>query len=104
MIHVSIPTAEQLKRHITPERFYRGMLDGCFGKHTGDNWHKWMGLCPFHDDSRPGSVVINLSTGQFKCFACGTSCGDIIDFYQHYTGCGFREALQGIGGFYAIES
>ena len=104
MIHVSIPTAQELKRHISPERFYRDMLNGRIGKHTGNSWYEWIGLCPFHNDSRPGSFFINLRTGAFKCFSCGTGGGDILDFYMTYQGCLLPEALRDMGGFYAIYS
>jgi len=37
-------------------------------KHTGSG--QWMGLCPFHDDTRP-SLSIEPAEGLFNCFGCG---------------------------------
>ncbi len=45
----------------------------------------FVGLCPFHSDSRP-SMYVSPSKGIFKCFACGAG-GDVFKFLQ------LREAL-----------
>ena len=60
-------------------------------KQQGSNW---TGLCPFHDDRRPGSFRINFSSGAFKCFACGAGGGDIIDFVQERYRLDFPESLR----------
>ncbi len=53
-----------------------------------------VGLCPFHDDSRPSmSVVTHRSTAFYKCFACGAS-GDCFTFLQKHLNWSFPEALQ----------
>lgn len=53
-----------------------------------------VGLCPFHDDSRPSfAVVTHLNTPFYKCFACGAS-GDCFTFLQKHLNWSFPEALQ----------
>jgi DNA primase len=53
-----------------------------------------VGLCPFHDDSRPSfCVVTHRDTAFYKCFACGES-GDCYSFLQKYLNWSFPEALQ----------
>lgn len=88
-----ICTSDMLKAALPPERYYSANLSGSFGKPTGDNWHMWDGLCPFHDDKRAGSLVVNKTTGAFKCFSCGESGGDIIDFQMKITGVSFKTAF-----------
>ena len=44
---------------------------------------EYMALCPFHNDTRLGSFLINPEKGKFKCFACGKG-GDGIDFVSLY--------------------
>lgn len=53
-----------------------------------------VGLCPFHDDSRP-SMYINATKNVYHCFACGAG-GDSVDLYMGVTGCTFREAVNQI--------
>ena len=86
-------TAEQLKQRFSAEQYYRLHLAGGFGKVTGGGWHRWNGLCPFHADRRPGSFVINKRTGAFRCFSCGASGGDVIDFHMQKEAVSFRQAL-----------
>jgi len=53
-----------------------------------------VGLCPFHDDSRPSfAVVTHRNTPFYKCFACGAS-GDCFTFLQKHLNWSFPEALQ----------
>ena len=97
MQHVGQITAELIKQKLPPEKFYPMFLNGAFGKHTGKGWHTWNGLCPFHDDKRAGSLVVNRLNGAFKCFSCGTAGGDIIDFYIEKERLGFKEAFKQLG-------
>ncbi len=87
-------TAQTLKENLPPERFYGSFLNGSFGKATGQGWHQWNGLCPFHADRRPGSFVVNKTNGAFKCFSCGEAGGDIIDFYMKTNRLGFNAAFK----------
>ncbi|MRG73919.1 hypothetical protein GH722_19345 [Alphaproteobacteria bacterium HT1-32] len=85
--------ANILKRNLSPERYYAERLNGSFGKATGKGWHQWNGLCPFHNDKRPGSLVINRTTGAYRCFSCGTKGGDIIDFHMQRHSLSFSDAF-----------
>ncbi|MCF7957837.1 MAG: DNA primase [Phycisphaerae bacterium] len=51
-----------------------------------------VGLCPFHDDSRP-SMRVNPEGQFFKCFACGTG-GDAIKFIMLRERMTFPEAIK----------
>ena len=51
-----------------------------------------VGLCPFHDDSKP-SLNVNLSKQIFKCFACGAG-GDVIKFIMLREQLTFPEAVR----------
>ncbi|MCC7201864.1 MAG: DUF3987 domain-containing protein [Nitrospirae bacterium] len=53
-----------------------------------------MGLCPFHDDTYP-SWSVNLQSGLYHCFACGSS-GDLFNFYQKLKQVDFSTALNEI--------
>lgn len=87
-------TADNLKSSLSPERYYSAHLNGSCGKPTGHGWHTWNGLCPFHNDKRAGSFVVNKSTGAFKCFSCGESGGDIIAFHMKANGMSFKQAFK----------
>ncbi|NCC61902.1 MAG: hypothetical protein EOM12_13405 [Verrucomicrobiae bacterium] len=90
-------TTDCIKRLMPPERFYSMFLNGSLGKPTGGGWHKWNGLCPFHDDNRPGTFVINSKTGAYRCFSCGAKGGDIFDFYMEKERLGFKDAFKVLG-------
>lgn len=51
----------------------------------------YVGLCPWHDDSRP-SLQVNPERQSFKCWVCDIG-GDIFSFIMQIEGIGFREAL-----------
>ncbi|MCY4523909.1 MAG: DNA primase [Halobacteriovoraceae bacterium] len=51
-----------------------------------------MGLCPFHDDSKP-SLSVDDDKNMFMCFVCNTG-GDIFTFVQKYKGVDFIGALK----------
>ena len=91
-------SAQQIKAEVTPERYYPAALNGAFGKLTGGDWHMWHGLCPFHMDTRPGSFVINKTTGAFRCFSCGARGSDIIAFHMKRHQVRFTDALNQLGG------
>ncbi|UCD75018.1 MAG: DNA primase [Phycisphaerales bacterium] len=53
-----------------------------------------VGLCPFHDDSRPSlHVVTHKGNAFYKCFACGAA-GSAFDFVMAYHKKDFAEALR----------
>jgi len=84
----------ELKNRISPEYYYSQHLNGVFGKHTGNGWHTWNGLCPFHGDTKPGSFVVNRESGAFKCFSCGTNGGDILSFHMNMYNLSFNATFR----------
>ena len=53
-----------------------------------------IGLCPFHEDSKP-SLSVNLRTGMYHCFACGAS-GNYIQFVAQKYGLSSKDAYKKI--------
>lgn len=88
----AIRLLENLKGHIHPADFYRAELPA-MPPTRGNGWRDG-GLCVFHDDNHAGSFRVNLETGAFVCFACGTKGGDIISFVQQRDCLSFPEALE----------
>ncbi len=81
---------DYIKRSINPFDFYSHELPGApLKKH---DWNDG-GLCPFHADNSTGSFRVNLTTGAFKCFACGIAGSDVIAFIMALYGLQFAEAL-----------
>jgi len=52
----------------------------------------YVGLCPWHDDSRP-SLQVNPERQSFRCWVCDIG-GDIFSFMMKVEGVEFREALE----------
>ena len=62
-----------------------------------------VGLCPFHDDSRPSMTVYQKSDGQFyKCFSCLAG-GNAISFMMEFHKMSFPEALRELAQRASIE-
>ncbi|MCL2101392.1 MAG: DNA primase [Fibromonadales bacterium] len=59
-------------------------------KRTGGG--KYLGLCPFHNDSNP-SMNVNPNMGIYKCFACGAG-GDVFKFVIEHEKLDFRSAVE----------
>jgi DNA primase len=55
-------------------------------------------ICPFHADTRP-SLRINAETGAYRCMACGTKGGDVLDFHRARHGLGFQQAARDLGAW-----
>lgn len=83
--------AEYLKAAIPPYAFYARELTALHSRQS-NGWRDG-GLCPFHDDRRPGSFKVNLESGGFVCFSCGAKGGDIIAFLILRDSLTFPEAL-----------
>lgn len=83
-------SAASIKNRLAPLDFYRNELPCATLKK-----HGWCdgGLCPFHADNNAGSFRVNLETGAFKCFSCGTCGSDIIAFSMARYDLRFIEAL-----------
>lgn len=60
---------------------------------------EYVGLCPFHADSRP-SLWINAYKGLFHCKSCGAR-GDAITWVRGQRGLGYVEAREYLQGKYA---
>lgn len=52
----------------------------------------YLGLCPFHNDTRLGSFVVTPKKGIFKCFSCGVG-GDAAKFVALFNGMNYVEAI-----------
>ncbi|MGN7612838.1 CHC2 zinc finger domain-containing protein [Magnetococcales bacterium HHB-1] len=59
------------------------------------NGETMVGLCPFHNDTKPSFHVYHNPEPHFKCFGngCGES-GDIIDYIRKIYGVSFQEAVK----------
>jgi DNA primase len=82
--------ADDIKKAILPASFYQYELPNA--KLLRPAWNV-AGLCPFHDDRKPGSFHVNLKTGAYICFACGSAGGDIIAFMMDVHRLSFTDAL-----------
>ncbi|HVZ37691.1 MAG TPA: DNA primase [Candidatus Kapabacteria bacterium] len=67
-------------------------------RRTGKNW---LGLCPFHDDSKP-SLHVEPVRGIFKCFACGKG-GNVFTFLMELNGWTFPETVRNLAQSLGIE-
>ncbi len=54
----------------------------------------YMGLCPFHSDSRP-SFDVDPGRQRYRCWSCDKY-GDVISFVQEHEHVSFREALESL--------
>ena len=81
--------ADEIKQSLSPADFYRHHLNAPLTKHGFNNG----GLCPFHDDRKACSFFVNLNSGAFTCYSCGTKGGDIIAFTMRLYGLTFAAAL-----------
>lgn len=61
----------------------------------------YVGLCPWHDDSRP-SFQVNPERQSFKCWVCDIG-GDVFSFIMRAEGLEFREALEMLAERAGIE-
>jgi len=53
---------------------------------------KYLGLCPFHNDSNP-SMHVNPHMGIYKCFACGAG-GNVFKFVMEHEKVNFPTAIE----------
>lgn len=88
----AVQLLQNVKAYIPPADFYRAELTA-MPVPRGSGWREG-GLCPFHADKHAGSFRVNLETGAFVCFACGTKGGDIVAFIQQRDGLSFPDATR----------
>jgi len=53
---------------------------------------KYLGLCPFHNDSNP-SMLVTPNMGIYKCFACGAG-GNVFKFVMEHEKMDFPSAVE----------
>jgi hypothetical protein len=60
---------------------------------------QWMARCSFHKDTRPSMSVRYVKTvgWTYRCFVCGVF-GDVIRYFCHTRGLGFRDAVLKMAG------
>ena len=70
-------------------------------KQQGTNW---IGLCPFHEDSKSPNLIVTPGKGLFRCMACEAT-GNAIQFVEKFDGLSFRHAFELLanGGKAAFE-
>ena len=51
---------------------------------------RWMGICPFHNDTNPS---LSVSLHGYRCFGCDAK-GDVINFLMSHQGMTFVEAIR----------
>lgn len=90
--------AIDIKATASPESFYTARLTGM---KSGAGWVEG-GLCPFHQDTKTGSFRVNLDTGAYKCFSCGASGGDVIDFAMQQDDVDFPTTIKALAAEYGI--
>lgn len=93
-------SAETIKQHISSLEFYQLEIHLTANRSNG-----WVdgGLCPFHNDKRPGSFYVSLDTGGFNCFSCGAKGGDVIAFLQLRDEITFPESLHYLHQRYGVR-
>ncbi|MBS0587035.1 MAG: hypothetical protein JSS37_03565 [Proteobacteria bacterium] len=99
-MRIAAQSLQNVKAGIRPVDFYRSELPA-MPLPLGSGWRDG-GLCPFHPDKRAGSFRVNLATGAFICFSCGTKGGDIVAFIQKRDGLSFPEAVQRLSNEWGV--
>lgn len=61
-----------------------------------------VGLCPFHEDSKP-SFRVNTDKQVFHCFGCGAK-GNVLDFVARKEGVQIKRAAQLLAGWFGIAA
>lgn len=92
-------SADTIKQQVPPSEFFQSEIDLQAGRN-----HGWVngGRCPFHSDNRPGSFYVNLDSGGFNCFSCGSKGGDVIAFLMRRDDLAFPEALRYLHNYYGV--
>ncbi|WP_218814171.1 CHC2 zinc finger domain-containing protein [Rickettsiella endosymbiont of Dermanyssus gallinae] len=76
-----------------PRVYYAGVL-----KKFHPRKEQATALCPFHSDKSP-SFSVNLQTGTFFCFSCGSRGGNVLDFHIRLRGIEFIDAVTELGAW-----
>jgi len=67
----------------------------------GTNGFSRLTPCPLHNE-KTGSFSVNLKTGRFKCFGCGTA-GSVFDFFMWRHRCDFKTAAKEIAAIAGVS-
>lgn len=64
---------------------------------------KWLGRCPFHEDSSPSLYVytIDARDQHWHCFGC-LAHGDVFDLARRHFGLGFAEVCEGLASLAGV--
>ena len=95
---MSAATITRFRRELlpNPRQFYEREI----GKLTRPNSKGWcLGRCPFHESKSGKSFAVNVNSGGFTCFGCGSHGGDVIAFVRLSDRCDFRSACQRLGAW-----
>ena len=79
------------------EHFYENEI-GLLRRGSSSGWRVVNGLCPFHNDHKPGSLAVNVVHGGFICYSCGAK-GSVIAFVKQTRGLNYRSALKALAEF-----
>lgn len=75
--------------HINPISYYTKELNKF--KDDGKVWVQ-SGICPFHNDKKPGNLSINRINGAYTCHRCGARGGSLIKFHSEKYAISFMQA------------
>jgi DNA primase len=84
---VSMDFAEQVKSSVRIEEVVGEVV-----RLRKSGTHRYMGLCPFHNEKSP-SFTVHVTLQIYKCFSCGEG-GDVFSFVMKTQGVSFFEALK----------
>jgi len=80
----------------SPHEYYSDQALNKFKVNSAGN--RATACCPFHNDRTP-SLSMNLETGWFKCWGCGTSGSGVLDFHMQLHLYDFKTACQELGAW-----
>ena len=68
---------------------------------AANNAGYWLVKCPLHKNGKEQhpSLAIHQVNGNFRCFACGASGGDVLSLWMKYTGKPFKQAARELGAW-----
>src|SRR5205807_883780 len=95
---MTFPGSKFDRSALPPARsFYEGEL-GEF-RRSSRGWAAPKAGCPFHESRSKTSFRVNLQSGGFNCFSCGSKGGDVLAFLQLRYKLTFRESAEKLGAW-----
>jgi len=98
-----LPRPDELKARIDPATFYAREIPEAPTLKAGRGGWSQNFPCPFHEDET-GSLGVNLKSGAFKCFGCGTQGGSVVDFIMARESLDLDGARAALGERYGIAA